>query len=592
MRSWLLAGVLAAAMALGCASAGATTYCVPAHAGCTGIAKATLADAVTAANGDTAVDDILLGAGTFPATNVVASISNPVHIAGAGMDSTTIEGATSGTGLTLYGPDQRISDLTIHEPDHGHTYALYLDAGTATRVRADQRDNSDSSATAVSLFHGASFLDGEALARTDTIPVTYGVYIDNDAGQDSLVSRVKAAGGYAIDVAGAGSATIRFAQATGKVYGVMAEAAEVLIEDSTVTGAPVVAYLTAGDDIDVTVRHVTLSGTYAGVESDVSGKTARLTVSNTAVVGGDTDPETPDLYLRALSGATGIVDVDYSFFRAAHVIIAGAGTKTYTPGAHNIDVADAKLLDIPRGDLRPRWDSPLVDRGDPVPGAGEPMADLAGADRTVNGVTDIGAHEYGRHAPTISAAASPTSALTGDAITFSAAIADADPNELPEVTWSFDDGTTAAGSLVTHAFSTPGTHVATATATDPAGLTATAFAPVTVSAPSLPRKAMAPGFGFKKLTARKGFVRVVLSCPVIAADCRGTVFLRLAANRRVELGRAKYRIARGTKKSVRVRLSNGARRRLRTARRGLRVKLVARPIGAGSKSKTVRLTGR
>jgi hypothetical protein len=186
-------------------------------------------------------------------------------------------------------------------------------------------------------------------------------------------------------------------------------------------------------------------------------------------------------------------------------------------------------------------------------------------------------------------------------VTFGATVADADPGELPSVTWAFDDGSApVSGLVVTHAFATPGPHTATVTATDPSGLTATGQASVTITAPFLPRAALAPTFGFKKLRARKGIVRVRLSCPVAAADCAGRIELRLArkpkakglAAKTVVLGRARYAIANGTTKTIRVRLTKSARNRLRRARHGLNVKVVARPAAGAARSKTVRLTGR
>jgi hypothetical protein len=293
------------------------------------------------------------------------------------------------------------------------------------------------------------------------------------------------------------------------------------------------------------------------------------------------------------------VEADYSFFRAGNVVYTAGPGIEYAPGAHNIDGADAKLLDVLHGDLRPRFDSPLIDAGDPVPGGGEPMADLAGEFRAVNGRTDIGAYEYGRHTPTVSATASAASARTGEPVTFTAATNDGDPAEFPVVTWTFDDGTTVTSLMVSHAFSTPGPHMATATATDPSGLKATAPVSVTVTAPILPA-ARAPAFGFKKLKARKGVVAVALTCPVLATDCSGTIELRLAAKpkakgvaaKTVVLGRARYAIVHGARKTIKVKLTKSARKRLRRARHGLLVKVVVKPKGAGSRSKTVRLTGR
>ena len=113
---------------------------------------------------------------------------------------------------------------------------------------------------------------------------------------------------------------------------------------------------------------------------------------------------------------------------------------------------------------------------------------------------------------------------------------------------------------------------------------------------------MAPSFGFTRLKALKGVVRVLLTCPIAASDCSGTVELQVApkpkakagagAAKPVVLGRARYAIARGTHKAVRVRLNKRGRARLRRARHGLRVRVVVRPKGAAPRSKTVRLKGR
>jgi hypothetical protein len=595
---WTVLAAAAAAMGITASSASAATYCVPGvFTGCAGTPKPTLADAVTAANGTSAPDDIFLAAGTFAGGVTVGAY--PVHIHGAGKDLTKIEGGGGSYGVGMDQPESSITDLTIHELSGGHTTALSL-SGSAQRVVVDQRSNAATAYAAVILRDEGSFEDGAALAPLDTPGADYGIAADSTG--PMLISGVEVQGRYAATTSGPGPVTIRFARLTGNIYGVETEALSTLVEDSVVTGAPLVAYLSSGPNITTTARHVTLNGTFAGVESYVSAGTARLVISNTAVVGGGPDPETPDLDITTGTGAVGRIEADYSFFRAAHVTHSGTGTNEYVPGAHNIDGADAKLVNLTGGDLRPRFDSPLVDAGDPVPGGGEPMADLAGEFRAVNGRTDIGAYEYGRHAPIIDVVVDPKEALVGGPVSFVAGTRDTDPGESPVVTWSFDDGTTAAGAIVTHAFTSPGPHAATATATDPAGLTATASASVAISAVIPPAKAMAPSFGFKKLKARKGVVRVLLRCPAAATDCAGTVELQLApkpkakggsrAAKTVVLGKARYAIAHGTHKTIKVKLTRGARKRLARARRGLRVRVVAKPKGAARRSKTVRLTRR
>jgi PKD domain len=568
-------------MAASAAGAQAKVYCVPVPtAGCTD-SRSTLAFAITAANANAGEDTIVLAPGTFSGGG---PISDETHIIGAGQDQTVIDGGSSPAwGVEFDHPSSSIQDLKIHEPSGGPSGGLYL-AGSAQRVSVDLRDNPVDSSIAVSLSGDASFVDGAALASMSS--GDYGLTISDDG--DALVSNVQVQGRSAITTDGAGTKTLRFIRATGDDAGLDAGAAGTVLEDSTVSGGPVIGDLSGGTgDILTTVRHVTLKGSYIGASSD--GHRSTVVVSNTAIVGGGDGPETADIKLDRSNTGIARVEADYSFFRSSHVVGAGNPGLDWAPGAHNVDGSDANLLDIVRGDLRPHWNSPLVDAGDPAPAAGEPVTDLAGGDRTVSGRTDIGAYEYGRHTPTISVIATPASVLAGDPVHFGAKAEDADPNEFPDVTWVFDDGTTANGLSVSHAFATPGTHKATATATDPAGLTATTAASVVVSAPIPPRTAVAPTFGFKSLKARKGVVRVVLRCPVIATDCAGTVELRFG---RKLFGRARYAIAHGTKKTTKVRLSKAARKRLRRARRGLRVKVVAKPKGAASKSKAVRLTGR
>jgi hypothetical protein len=584
MRSRVLvAATAAAAVAASASSAQATIYCVPVPtASCTD-SRSTLAAAIDKANENADADTILLAPGTFSGGGPAF---HETHIVGAGQDRTLIEGGSSPAwGVELDDPSSSIQDLKIHEPSGGPWGGLYL-AGSAQRVFVDLRDNGVDSSVAVSMYGDASFVDGAALASMSSPHADYGLSISDDG--DALISNVQVQGRYAITTDGAGSKTLRFIRATGDYAGLRARAVSTLLEDSTVSGGPVVGDLFVGSgDILTTVRHVTLKGSYIEASSD--GHRSTVVVSNTAIVGGGVDPETADIKLDRSNAGIARVEADYSFFRASHVIGAGDPGIDWAPGAHNIDGSDASLLDIVRGDLRPRWNSPLVDAGDPAPAPGEPMADLAGGDRTVHGRTDIGAYEYGRHTPTISVSATPVSVLAGDPVHFGSTAEDLDPNEFPNVTWAFNDGTTATGLSVWHTFVTPGTHRVTATATDPAGLTATTAVSVVVSAPIPPRTAVAPTFGFKSLKARKGVVRVVLRCPVISTDCAGTVELRFG---RKLFGRARDAIDHGTKKTIKVRLSKAARKRLRRARRGLRVKVIAKPKGATSKSKTVRLTGR
>ena len=250
---------------------------------------------------------------------------------------------------------------------------------------------------------------------------------------------------------------------------------------------------------------------------------------------------------------------------------------------------DPRLIDV-RGDMRPAFDSPLVDRG--VPGgllSTESQFDLALQGRLVDGNgdgtarRDMGAFEYQRAAPEVTAAAAPATAGQGQAITFNATATDSDPQEMPgAITWVFDDGATATGASVQHAFAAAGAHTATASATDPAGVTGTGAATVIVSDTTAP--ALRISRRAVRLT-RRGVAAVALRCPVdeVSGPCQGRLTLRTvrklerprsAVAKRIRLGSRRFSIPAGRTVKVRVKLSK-ANRRLVTALRRLRVGALA-----------------
>jgi hypothetical protein len=195
----------------------------------------------------------------------------------------------------------------------------------------------------------------------------------------------------------------------------------------------------------------------------------------------------------------------------------------------------------------------------------------------------MGAFEYQRAAPEVTASAAPATAGQGQAITFNATATDSDPEETPgAITWVFDDGATATGQSAQHAFAAAGPHTATASATDPAGVTGTGAATVIVldtTAPALKisRRAV-------RLT-RTGVAAVALRCPVdeVSGPCQGRLTLRTVRKlehprsevaKRIRLGSRRFSIPAGRTVKVRVKLSK-ANRRLVTALRRLRVSALA-----------------
>jgi hypothetical protein len=147
------------------------------------------------------------------------------------------------------------------------------------------------------------------------------------------------------------------------------------------------------------------------------------------------------------------------------------------------------------------------------------------------------------------------------------------------VSWMFDDGYTAAGETVSHAWTTPGLHTATMTATGANGATTSSafmiqvdpnpngYQPLPTTAP--------PGFVFPDVNARPeavlagpglrlsktGAVPVRLVCKV--RRCRGTVALALAGKR---LATASFSVEANRTTTASVRVSRLTAKRLRRHR--------------------------
>jgi hypothetical protein len=249
---------------------------------------------------------------------------------------------------------------------------------------------------------------------------------------------------------------------------------------------------------------------------------------------------------------------DYPFGATTGNVAGGAA-------AHNLDDVDPLFTDAPRGNFRPLPPSPVVDGGDPAPlAAGASDTDLDVRPRVLDGngdgssVRDIGAYEYERAAPSVTALSSPGLVRPGQAIRFEANGTDPNPGEPLAYLWRFDDGATSTNRFTEHFFERPGAHRAVITVTDASGLSATATASVEVK----------PFAGVRLLTraarvSRRGVVRLKLSCPADAlGHCLG--HLHLLRGKRI-LAR------RGETVVHRVRLARRGRRLL-AHRRKLRVR--------------------
>src|SRR3954451_16509550 len=121
MRGRVLAA-LAAIMAMTASGASAATYCVPVLTTPCTDSRATLADAITAANAAPNSDTIVLAPGHFASG---PAVNYETHILGAGEAATFVDGGAT-YGVKLNHAASSISDLNIHAPPGGSTIGLYL----------------------------------------------------------------------------------------------------------------------------------------------------------------------------------------------------------------------------------------------------------------------------------------------------------------------------------------------------------------------------------------------------------------------------------------------------------------------------------
>jgi hypothetical protein len=457
------------------APAVATTYCAAPATGCGGGDYPTLAGALGAASANAGADDVQLGEAAYtdgPWSYVDLTGTNPVTIRGAGQLGSQLVSEAGGPTLTLQ--NGSAESVVAYAPAAGGV-AVDLTLGTLSdsQVLVPAGDRGVD-ATAATIEHVAILPSGGAGGNT-------AVRADNATVADSLMSTTNG-----VEVVNAPVA-IRRSTIVTKGFGLQSGLPETTISDSlivtndpTAVGVEGICDLTVGP-ITIGATNLTVTGAGSGgiafrsIGSQLCG--GYVAVSSSLVQGVGT---TADCAPGGLTGATASVAVSYS---DADLTGPGkvTGPCTVAVDAGNNFLADPKLASI--ATLQPllRFDSPLVDAGDPAaPGAGQPT-DHAGLPRAVNGRRDVGAFEYGRRAPSLNVASSTATASPAEPVTFTATVSDPDLGDAVVVGWSFDDGATATGTEASHAFAAAGPHTATATATDSAGLMTVETATVTVT---------------------------------------------------------------------------------------------------------------
>ncbi|HTP20770.1 MAG TPA: PKD domain-containing protein [Solirubrobacteraceae bacterium] len=491
----------AASAAVFAASAPAAVYCVDmaSAAGCDHVESpggtAGLAAAFAAANGDAAADTIEVGAGVYTGPFAATAGGGSLTVIGAGSTGAAVTTLTvtvdSQTVLALAVAGSSVSHVHLELPNQTGDTALDLN-GAASDVLIDDPSGS-TQAIGVDVNHPDSFSGtirlGDGTSSTGINRTANGSGAESVS--DSTISAIEGisatSGNWAIDHSkvaalnyGVQAATGNNGTGTPAIVAIDDSLIRVTTTDISTCGAIVPCFALGvsgsstitGDRVTVVGADQQIAGAWA--LGAISGETAKINLNSTVVSG-----FTPALKCSQSNGGTATLTADYSDFATP---VATAGGCAAPPTAHNTSAPP----DFVTGGFQLKWDSPLIDASDPHAAFVPHPTDLDGNPRVVDGngdgaaVLDIGAFEYQRRAPSVTAqsvAQAPIGANTPFAVKQAS---DPDPGDTLTFSWSFDDGGSATGTQVTHVFATPGPHTGTVTATDPTGLTATSTATVVI----------------------------------------------------------------------------------------------------------------
>jgi PKD repeat protein len=635
-----LAVLILTALAAATATASADVYCVHANASQPCAAGShdegsDLQAAFNAAQASASAGTVRIGAGTYQAPTQGGFSYNgapAIDVIGAGKGSTVLTGVSHDFARVLTigtAAGSTVSDLSLRLPAFTYTRGLEMHGGTAHDIEVTN-DPGAVEATGVSLLGGATLHDSAVHltgAQSD-----FNIGVASDAGPNTISDVTVVSPTYGLLASGP-TTTVRRGRFTAGSAAVLAQGGTLNVDDSLLvaTGtspSALAAYdgSAAGSNVNGTNLTLVNTGDQAGAAGVLAngqqpGYTAEIDLYNSIVHGFPTALKTANQGIVTtsaddLQGTSSTVDGGHIYGSTTNVALA--------PG----------FVDEAGGDYHLRHDSPLIDLSALVFSANP--TDLDGRPRPVPWRTggastpqDIGAFEYQHSAPVAAAAASDADVAIGQSVTFDAT-ASHDPDAGDQLTyqWAFDDGATAAGATVRHAFATAGAHTATLTVTDPTGLTATAVAgtaahaPATVgpsgSAPSgAPTTPVAPAGGPAAPTTHRATAKLALvgapkvhgSAIALTVRCSGATCLAIAARattvERLHAGRTRTRtvtvgtvalarLSAGAQRTLTLRLNATGRRLL--ARSG-RVSVTLAVSVAGSSThrltvKTVRLTVR
>ncbi len=526
-------------------TASATSYCVnePVCAGAGGINEGTTGDAVQKAleaaeshANSGGPDEVAIGAGSYsrPGAEAYSYFGDAAVIRGAGAGATVLAHGTANTAtvLNLASAGSTVRGLTVEMPAVADGTGVGLSGGTVEAVTIAGAKAGKASAGLK--LNAGTFAGGSIAMPTSAAIETTGVEASGGEVKASTI-----AGAYGVQASGAFA--LRGATITPSLYGVIAFSSSPTVEDALIDLGGNNAF---GLFLDAnsgtakgTLRQVTIvngGASSRGVLVTTENKhVASATLTNSVIF----DVEEPLVVTpEAVAGNSASVTADYSSYEFAKDVVGALGTVF---GEHAIagppGFVSPTLGGFGSGDWRALPTAPLVDAG--APGelqVGEYALDAAGNPRIVNNRRDVGAFEYQRRAPLATATATPASSTVGASIAFDGSATPQEAGDaIASYQWTFDDGATASGARVAHAFTTAGAHTATLTVTDAIGLTATATATVAVgsapvaqssgggSAPAITKELPPTNVGLAALRLAPSAFRAAKSGPSMMRGSRG-----------------------------------------------------------------------
>jgi hypothetical protein len=394
---------------MGCAApAAAETFCVPAHAGCTGTSEATVDAALTAAtanNNPATVDRIEIAAGTYTGTpNFSYNDAEPLDIVGAGSGQTILTGPASGAYFLVNlaagtaTVDVRISNLSVVVPAGAGSGS----GGIFSRALTTIEDTAVTTDPSVASGFGVSLQGTSAAIRRSTITsesTTSGQGVKVHPAHGTLVLEDSTVTGDTAISAGSGAGTLTVRRSTVAATTAAITTPAVATLESTLVrllGTPSVGVAVGSSstgNAGASADHLTIvgpgsAGTTAVRVISANANAASLGVSSSIMRGA------AHAYQRTAS-STGNADltIAHSMYDPAGSLSSGPGTLTESPGNLNQDPLFAGATDFHLS-----AGSPAIDAGT-TPDAGS-TGDRDGNARVTDGtgdgiaISDMGAYEF------------------------------------------------------------------------------------------------------------------------------------------------------------------------------------------------------